>query len=148
MDGFSAWSLWLTLGFGLLILELVVPGIFIMWWGFAALVVSGVLALVPEFTFGWQATTFALLATLFSLLWWKFQHGKDKKEDQRTELNFREHAMLGLRGTVAEILDGGIVRGKFGDTTWRIQGENLRVGETVEVIAVEGITLKVKSVNS
>lgn len=146
MDGFSTWSLWLIFGFGLLVLELIIPGIFVMWWGFSALVVAGILAVMPDLVFGWQATFFALLASLFSLLWWKVQHGKDKQEDQHTELNSREHAMLGLRGAVVEILDGGIARGKFGDTTWRIQGENLQVGQTVEVFAVEGITLKVKVV--
>lgn len=143
MFGLSDWSLWLIFGFGLLILELVIPGIFIMWWGFAALVVAAAVALLPDLAFGWQASVFALFASLFSLLWWKFQHQKDQQEDQYTELNSREHAMLGMKGAVVECLESGIARGKFGDTTWRIQGENLQIGDRVEVVAVEGITLKV-----
>ncbi|MCI7354343.1 MAG: NfeD family protein, partial [[Actinobacillus] rossii] len=36
-----------------------------------------------------------------------------------------------------------IGRGRFGDTTWRIQGENLTVGDRIKVQSVQGITLTV-----
>jgi len=52
--------------------------------------------------------------------------------------------MLGARGRVQEINENGIGRGYFGDTTWRIQGNQLTQGDNIEVIAVEGITLFVR----
>lgn len=52
--------------------------------------------------------------------------------------------MLGQIGIVQEMADNGIGRGKFGDTTWRIQGEDLLPNDKVEVIAVQGITLMVE----
>lgn len=52
--------------------------------------------------------------------------------------------MLGAQGFVVEILPNGIVRGKFGDTTWRVIGNNLQVADKIEVQKVEGITLFVR----
>lgn len=146
MEWFSGSTAWLILGFGLLILETIVPGIFIMWWGFASIIVAGVLYLFPGFAFSLQAAIFAILAITFSVLWWKFQHSRDKKEDKKAELNFRDHAMIGSRGSIVEILDNGVARGKFGDTTWRVVGENLKLGDKVKVEQVEGITLNVVKV--
>lgn len=144
MTWLSDWSLWLILGFGLLIAELVVPGIFIMWWGFAAIIVAGIVAIGPELGVGLQTIVFALLAMIFSLIWWKFQHKKDQQEDQGNTLNARDHAMMGQKGVIVELLEGGIARGKFGDTTWRVEGAELAIHQKVEVIRVEGITLYVK----
>lgn len=78
MDWFFNWIGWSILGFVLLALELVLPGVFIMWWGFASLILAFIVAL---FTLGQalQISLFAIIATIFSLIWWKYQHGKDKK---------------------------------------------------------------------
>lgn len=148
MTWLSAWSLWLILGFSLLIAELVVPGIFIMWWGFAAIIVSGLVTLSPKLGIAWQTIAFAVLAILFSLIWWKFQHNKDQEEDQLSTLNARDHAMLGQHGVIVELLEDGIARGKFGDSTWRVAGKELTPGQKVEVIKVEGITLWVKTLEN
>ncbi len=143
MEWLFNWTGWLIFGFVLLILELVLPGVFIMWWGFAAVILSGLVAFFPELPQGWQAAIFAVLAIIFSLIWWKYQHDKDVQDDAANQLNSREHSMLGAQGVVVEIFDNGIARGKFGDTTWRMVGENLHIGETVKVQQVDGITLKV-----
>ncbi|MGQ8820108.1 NfeD family protein [Bibersteinia trehalosi] len=144
MDWLLNWAGWLSLGFLLLALELIAPGVFIMWWGLAALILAAVSALLPNFEPAYQVTIFAVLAITFSLVWWKYQHGKDQQDDEHSSLNSREHAMIGARGVIVEILENGIARGKFDDTTWRVIGENLRIGDSVQVFRVEGITLFVK----
>ena len=50
-DWLTTWSVWhwLVLGFVLLIAEILVPGVFLLWWGLAAIVAAGVMALVPSF---------------------------------------------------------------------------------------------------
>ncbi|MBF0784555.1 NfeD family protein [Muribacter muris] len=144
MEWLSGWSAWLILGFALLILEIAIPGVFIVWWGFAAILVAGLVALIPVLPMAWQVTAFAVLAIVFSLLWWQYQHRKDVQADQSTELNARDHTMIGTQGAIIEILDNGIARGKFGDTTWRVVGEHLKLGDKVTVYKVEGITLFVK----
>ncbi|MCT8587415.1 NfeD family protein [Glaesserella parasuis] len=146
MEWLSGWTAWLIFGFILLILETLIAGIFIMWWGFAAIIVAILLILFPNIELGGKATIFAVLAILFSLAWWKYQHSKDQQEDQQADLNARDHAMIGLQGTVVEVLDSGVARGKFGDTTWRVIGNTLKVGDNIQVEKVDGITLFVRVV--
>ncbi|MDE3979914.1 NfeD family protein [Glaesserella parasuis] len=146
MEWLSGWTAWLIFGFILLILETLIAGIFIMWWGFAGIFVAILIILFPKIQLGGQATIFAVLAILFSLAWWKYQHSKDQQEDQQADLNARDHAMIGLQGTVVEVLDSGVARGKFGDTTWRVIGNTLKVGDNIQVEKVDGITLFVRVV--
>ena len=144
MEWLFDWSGWLVFGFVLLIVELILPGVFIMWWGVAAIILSALVAFWPDLSQGAQAAVFAVLAIIFSLIWWRYQRSKDEQDDRSSQLNSREHAMLGARGVVVEILENGVARGKFGDTTWRMTGENLHIGDKVQVQQVEGITLLVK----
>ena len=81
------------------------------------------------------------------MIWWKYQNGKDRQAQSHSSLNQRDHALIGKFGTVQEISPNGIGRGIFGDTTWRIQGEQLTVGDLIYVERVEGITLIVKKSN-
>lgn len=144
----TTWTLWhwLVLGFILLIAEVVAPGVFLLWWGLAALVTALVQFIFPSFSLAGLAVFYAILACILSVIWWKYQHGKDNHDQAKSTLNQRDHAMLGKQGTVQEIAPNGIGRGAFGDTTWRIQGEHLAVNDLVKVVRVDGITLIVKKV--
>ena len=97
-DWLTTWSVWhwLVLGFVLLIAETLVPGVFLLWWGLAAIVAAGVMALVPGLSLTVLAVFYAILAIIFSLLWWKYQHSKDNQDQSRTTLNQRDHTLLRL----------------------------------------------------
>lgn len=144
----TTWTLWhwLILGFILLIAEIVVPGVFLLWWGLAALLTALVQFLFPAVSLAELAIFNAVLACILSVVWWKYQYTKDNQDQVHTSLNQRDHAMIGKRGSVLEIAPNGIGRGAFGDTTWRIQGEYLAVNDLINVERVEGITLIVKKV--
>ncbi|MCW9714921.1 NfeD family protein [Avibacterium avium] len=148
MEWLATWSVWhwLILGFGLLIAEILIPGVFLLWWGLAAIIIAGVMALFVTLSLTFLVIGYAILAIILSFSWWKYQHGKDLQDQSYTSLNQRDHAMLGTKGIVQEINENGIGRGHFGDTTWRIQGKHLQVGDAIEVYNVEGITLFVKKV--
>lgn len=143
------WTLWhwLILGFGLLIAEIFMPGVFLLWWGIAGIITAGLTALFPQISLTIMAIGYAILSAILSLLWWKYQHNKDLADDKKSVLNQRDHAMLGQIGIVQEIADNGIGRGKFADTTWRIQGENLQPNDRIEVVSAIGITLIVEKRN-
>ena len=147
----NAWH-WLIGGFVLLIAETLVPGVFLLWWGLAALVIAGVAKVSPDLSLASQAILYAILASALSLFWWKYQHKKDQADEAKSALNQRDHAMLGALGKVQEIVAGDnaqtIARGAFGDTTWRVQGENLQLGDVIKVVAVQGITLQVEKLNN
>lgn len=106
----SDWGIWLLTGFGLLILEILLPGIFLMWWGLAAIFLSGLAALLT-ISFTLQASLFALISILLSLICWRYQHRKDVLDDQSSPLNQREQDLLGMQGIIVEILENGIARG-------------------------------------
>ena len=101
------------------------------------------MALIPTLSLTTLGVLYAVLATILSVIWWKYQHSRDKADDQQSVLNQRDHALIGAKGVVEEMAANGIGRGRFGDTTWRIQGEDLQVGDRVEVKHVQGITLTV-----
>ena len=98
-DWLTTWSVWhwLVLGFVLLIAETLIPGVFLLWWGLAAIVAAGVMALVPSLALTALAVFYAILAIILSLLWWKYQHSKDNQDQSRTTLNQRDHTLLGKR---------------------------------------------------
>nr|WP_314739065.1 NfeD family protein [uncultured Haemophilus sp.] len=148
-DWLTNWTLWhwLILGFALLIGEVLTPGVFLLWWGLAALVTGILQFIFPNAAFVQLAIFYAILACVFSVIWWKYQHSKDCREQSHSTLNQRDHALLGAQGTVQEISPNGIGRGIFGDTTWRIQGDDLSVGDLIQVERVEGITLMVRKYN-
>ena len=102
-DWLTTWSVWhwLVLGFVLLIAETLVPGVFLLWWGLAAIVTAGVMALVPSLSLTALAIFYAILAIILSLLWWKYQHSKDNQDQSRTTLNQRDHTLLGKKGSAA-----------------------------------------------
>ncbi|MDG6896294.1 NfeD family protein [Volucribacter amazonae] len=148
MQWLSTWSIWhwLILGFILLIGEIIIPGIFLLWWGLAALTLAAVVFLFPQLGLPTAFILYAILAIALSLIWWKIQHNKDRQDQSQTHLNQRDHLMLNKIGIVQSIQANGIGRGHFGDTTWRIKGQHLQQGDSIKVIKVEGITLFVQKI--
>ncbi|OOF70528.1 NfeD family protein [Rodentibacter caecimuris] len=149
MDWLTTWTMWhwLGVGFLLLIAEVILPGVFFLWWGLAAIIVSAVMKFFPGLNLVNLVICYAVLSGFLSLIWWKYQHSKDNQDQSKTTLNQLDHAMLGKKGIVKEITVNDIGRGAFGDTTWRIQGENLNINDLIEVVDVRGITLIVKTID-
>jgi membrane protein implicated in regulation of membrane protease activity len=88
----------------------------------------------------------ALFAVLIIVLTY-FGHPLVKRwrnEGAASGLNERNLSLIGKRGVVANFANGvGSV--KIADTMWRaVSEEALAAGESVEVAAVDGVTLKVK----
>lgn len=148
MEWLTDWGVWhwLILGFVLLIAEILVPGVFLLWWGLSAIVIAVITKLIPTQPLSFLAVMYAVIASIFSIIWWRYQHAKDQIDQSKSVLNQRDHAMIGAQGKVLEIGENGIGRGAFGDTTWRIQGCDLAVNDIVEVTAVDSITLKVNKI--
>ncbi|PID51558.1 MAG: hypothetical protein CR960_00140 [Pasteurellales bacterium] len=144
MEWFTAWNSWLIGGFLLLILEVFISGVFLMWWGLAGIIMAGLVTLVT-LSLSWQFAIWAIIASIFSLLWWRYQKSKDQK-DETNMLNQKDLAMLGKQGKVIEILDNGSIRAKFADSTWKVEGEHLAIGDLVKVVKVKAITLIVEKI--
>ena len=135
---------WLAAGLLLLGVEMVAPGFYLMFFGFAALGTGVVALLVP---LPWQA-----LAVLFAVLsvvsvvagrrWYASKEGEGS-----ATLNRRSEALIGRRARLPAPLtrDGGEVF--IDDTRWAAQGPDLAAGTEVEVVAVQGSKVVVKAVS-
>lgn len=133
---------WFILGAVLLVLEVLAPGTFMLWFGLAALAV-GALSLVIDWPWQAQLVAFAVLAVAAILLWRRFGARADAESDQPF-LNRRAQAFVGRTFTLDKpIVDGGgTVR--IDDTVWRVTGPDAPAGSRVRVVAAAGSLLTVE----
>lgn len=139
------WS-WMLLGFVLLGLEILVPGVFLLWIGIAA-ILTGTLSLqVWEMAFWtWQVQVLVfLLLSLVSAYVGRRILGARGGISEEPLLNRRAEQLVGRTATLGEPITEGYGRMKIGDTLWRVRGPDLPVGARVKVIDVSGGELLVE----
>ena len=135
---------WFILGVVLLAIEVIAPGTFILWFGLSAILV-GTLSLIVDWSWQAQVTTFAVLAVVSVIVWWRF--GRHATHDETSEQPFLNRRVQGFVGRIftleKPIVDGtGTVR--IGDTTWRIAGPESPAGSKVKVVRADGPMLVVE----
>lgn len=146
MGGFFAsltfWHWWI-LGAVLVMLEILAPGVFLLWLGVAAIIVGIVAVAVP--TMGWevQAVLFAVIAVASVYLAWRLL-GRNKETTDHPDLNRRGRELIGRSFTLAEPIVQGRGRLKVGDSLWVIAGPDLAAGAAVKVVDLDGTVLKVE----
>ena len=131
-----AWA-WILAGLALAGLELVAPGIFLIWLGLAGLATGLVAALVP---LPWQAQLllFSGLAVAAVLI------ARRLGRDHVPTLNRADRGLVGREGLLAEPIQDGAGRIRFDDTLWRVTGPDLPAGARVRVTGIDGTVLVVK----
>lgn len=136
---------WLSLGGLLLAAEMLGGNGYLLWSGVAG-VVTGLLTWLLPVAWEWQAVIFCILTLLAVWLWSKWlarQVKEQKPADSR--LNQRGQQLLGQRFTLDTPLVNGRGQVRVGDSAWPvISDDDLPAGARVEVVAVEGITLRVR----
>ena len=140
------WWHWVVLGVVLTLLELAVPAFFLIWFGAGAIVVGLVLLAFPAMGFAAQGIVWMAVSIAFIVLWFKvFKPGAHK-----TRAGMSTGQLLGEVGIVTKEIrpyDRGQIRLQkpiLGEELWEsIAEEEIRVGERVKVLAVEGNFLKV-----
>ncbi|MGG5838137.1 NfeD family protein [Huaxiibacter chinensis] len=137
---------WLSLGGLLLAAEMLGGNGYLLWSGVAA-VVTGLLVWLLPFGWEWQGVVFAVLTLIAAWLWWRWlsrQVRTQKPAD--AALNQRGVQLIGKRFTLDTTLVNGRGHVQVGDSSWPVMAEDdLIAGTRIEVIAVEGITLRVKA---
>ncbi|TDT60626.1 hypothetical protein DFO53_2259 [Enterobacter sp. AG5470] len=139
---------WLTLGGLLLAAEMLGGNGYLLWSGVAA-VLTGLLAWVLPFSWEWQGVLFAVLTMLAAWLWWQWLARRVKQQQPAdASLNLRGQQLTGRRFQLDTALVNGRGHMRVGDSSWPVSAEeDLPAGQHVEVIAVEGITLRIKAVS-
>lgn len=139
--------LWWILALVLIAFELVLPGYFMLWIGFAAALMGVLMLIAPGLSLLAQALAFALLSFASCLLYWRWVRPRLQRSDAGRLLNRRGAQLVGQRYVLVEPIVNGRGKAQVGDSLWLVSGEDLPLGRTVEVIAVDGSTLKVRPVD-
>lgn len=135
---------WWLLALVLIGTELMLPGFFMLWIGIAAAAMGVILVFLPELSFMLQAILFTLLALVSCFVYWRFvRHAIDAPTDQ-PRLNRRAEQHIGRRYVLETAIVNGQGKARVGDSLWLVEGPELPVGTTVEVVGVDGSTLKVQ----
>ncbi len=143
----AAHYLWWILALLLIAGELLAPGYFLLWIGLAAAAMGVLLWVVPSMGLLVQAITFGVLAFAFCVAYARWLRPKLEKRAPGSErLNRRAEQMIGQRYELVEAIVNGRGKARVGDGQWIVSGPDLPRGSTVEVVAVEGGTLKVRAV--
>lgn len=138
---------WVVLGLVLLFLELVTPGVFLIWVGFAALATSLFAFTGLSFMASWQMQLllFMILSVIFVLIGRRYFNPRAQNSDEPL-LNRRADQLIGMRTTLEEPIVNGHGRARFDDTLWRITGPDLPVDTTVIVREYHDGLLQVEEV--
>jgi membrane protein implicated in regulation of membrane protease activity len=139
------WAWW-VLGIVLLILEVLLPGVFLVWIGIAA-IVTGVLSLLlwQEAYWVWQAqwVVFAVLSLASALIGRRLVYSHGRGSDQ-PHLNQRGQSLIGRTAVLEQPIAEGRGRIRLDDTMWSVQGPDLPVGARVRVTSSNGRDLTVE----
>lgn len=141
----TGWA-WLITGLILFALELAMPGVFLLWIGFAAAVVGVLMLNLPawgiDVSFPWQLAIFAAAAIVSVLIArLVFHYGESRTGG---DFNAGGRNQIGRSVTVAEPITGGRGRVRLGDTLWAAEGPDAPAGASLRVKAVKGIVLVVE----
>lgn len=142
----STHYLWWILALVLIAGEVMVPGYFLLWVGLAAAAMGVVLWAVPTLGLLAQAVLFALLAfaSCFAYARW-LRPRVERRAAGDERLNRRGEQMVGQRFELVEAIVNGRGKARVGDGQWLVSGPDLPLGAAVEVLSVDGNTLRVRA---
>lgn len=139
---FGAWT-WLVVGLVLIALEAMLPGIFFIWLGVAALLTG-----IVDWAFGWSWQTnlvvFAGLALLSCLAGWRLTRRKDQDFGAAPSLNRRSQALVGREFLLDRAIIAGEGRIRVGDSVWAVTGPELPAGAKIRVTRADGARISVE----
>jgi hypothetical protein len=142
----STHYLWWILALLLIAGELLLPGYFLLWIGVAAALMGVLLWVAPTLSLLTQAIVFGLLAFAACFAYARWLRPKlERRAPGSARLNRRAEQMIGQRYELIEAIVNGRGKARVGDGQWLVSGPDLPLGSTVEVIAVDGTTLKVRA---
>lgn len=137
---------WAGLALLLIAAETLVPGVFLMWLGFAAAAVFVAVLLLPGVPPLWQAVAFVLLSFLSIWIYWRFFRARVEKPGDHPALNRRAAQLVGEVFPLEQAIVNGQGRIKIGDALWVVHGPDLPKGAAVRVTGGDAMTLTVEAV--
>lgn len=139
--------LWWVLALILIAGEVLIPGYFLLWIGIAAGAMGIITLFLPGIGILAQAIGFVVLAFISCILYWRLVRPRLERDipPDAALLNRRGARMIGQRYVLETAIVNGRGKARVGDGQWLVEGPDLPSGTTVEVVGVEGTTLKVRA---
>lgn len=138
---------WLAIGLLFTILEFFVPGVYLLWFGFASFSM-GILTHFIELTPVETCVIFALLAAFYSAFgWWVYTKLLKTNSEKNKHLNDIAGSHIGKIYQLSQDVVDGRSKAKVGDSFWLVESkdENLKKGNKVKVVGViDGVVLEVE----
>lgn len=141
------WWHWAVTGIVLILAELAVPAFVLVWFGLGALVMALVVAMAPALDITAQLAIWLAVSLALTGFWFKVF----KPNQHKTHIGMSDVEVVGEIGVlthdVAPFARGEVRFQKplVGADVWPcIADEEIKAGERVKVLAVEGSLLKVK----
>ncbi len=137
---------WMVLGFVLLALEILLPGVFLLWIGIAALLVGALSVQLWEIPWwSWQVQVLVFLALALISAWAGHRIMRNRQSDSDEPLlNRRDAQLVGRTATLQEPILEGRGRIRIDDTVWKVTGPDAAPGTRVKVVAAGGGELTVE----
>lgn len=136
---------WLWIGVGLVLaaLEMVVPGVYLIWLALAA-IATGVLVLASEPSVPLQIVSFVSLSLIFAYSARRWVRDKPI-ESSDPLMNNRAGRLLGQTATVTQAITHGEGRVRIADGEWLASGPDCPAGTRVRIVGVSGAVLAVEA---
>jgi len=142
LDGVASYWVWLTVGLVLAGVEMLVPGVYMIWLA-AAAIITGALTATLDLSLPMQVINFVFLSLIIAFSARRFLRDRPI-ESQDPLMNRRGARLVGQTATVVQAIEHGSGRVKLGDSEWIARGPDLAAGECVRVSGSDGTTLLVE----
>ena len=133
---------WVAAGALLGILEILLPGIFLIWIAVAAWITALITAFIP-LTLAWQLVVFVVLAFVTVFVGRQY-YARNPVESADPHLNTRAARLIGQVVTVESAIENGKGRVRVGDGVWNATGPDAPGGASVRITGANGTCLTVE----
>lgn len=144
MDGIESYWIWAILGLTLAALEMLVPGVYLIWLALAALSVA-VLSFVSSPPLAMEVISFVSLSLIFAFSAKRWLRDRPIISSDPL-LNNRVGRLVGETAVVTQAIESGTGRVKVGDSEWTARGEDAETGTRVRITGNRGTDLMVEPV--
>ena len=139
------WS-WLSIGVLLMIAELFIPGTFVMWFGFGAVLTGIIVGIIEGLSIAMQLLIFVIMSVI-SLGIGIFVYGKvfGPTKEKGNETRTGAQRLIGKTFIVSETIQNGKGKVAVGDTVWLARSKRkITKDSEVIVVGVDGTQLLVE----
>ena len=145
---FGSWGVWAWLSIGLLLMiaELFIPGTFVMWFGFGAVLTGLIVGIIGGLSVAMQLLIFAIMSVI-SLGLGLFVYGKifGPNKERGNDIRTGAQRLIGKTFVVSETIQNGKGKVVVGDTVWLARSKKkIAKGAEVVVVDVDGTQLLVE----